>query len=160
MPGKCPGEGLQWRPTCSGAGGRGTLVQENGFKCGIQFQDDAVEVLQGDVEIVVSAVAMATGRLRSGTQSNRLAHSQNVVGHHVGHAFSCKHHVSRADCPGRLGHDRHTTDSFFSPSVGDTFVQRLCSGAVCPPGTFGRPFHKGCFSRMRLLWVPVQPDHV
>lgn len=29
-------------------------------------------------------------------QADSLTHSQNVIGNHVGHAFSCRHHVRRA----------------------------------------------------------------
>lgn len=31
-------------------------------------------------------------------QADSLTHSQNVIGYHVGHACSCRHHVKRAHC--------------------------------------------------------------
>jgi len=91
--------------TCRGAEARRTSVDLDGFECGIQFQDQPVEVVQGDIEVVVPAVAaglretgmlMERRLLHPRLQADGLAHSQDVAGYHLGHASGCRHHVRRA----------------------------------------------------------------
>lgn len=89
--------------TCRRADARGTLVGLNGFKCRIQFQDELVEITEGNVEIRVTMVVagfretgMLIDCLLRRVQADSLTHSQNVIGYHVGHAFSCRHLIRRA----------------------------------------------------------------
>lgn len=86
--------------TCGRADTQGAFVELNGFKCGIQFHYEPVEIIQGNVKLRVTVVVaglheagMLMGHLLCRVQTNRLTHSEDVVGHHVGHAFSCRHHV-------------------------------------------------------------------
>ena len=91
---------LGWCRTCGGADTRGAFVELNGLECGIQLHYEPVEIIQGDVELVVAVVVaglheggMLTGHVLFRVQADRLAHSEDVVGHHLGHAFGCRHHV-------------------------------------------------------------------
>ncbi len=102
--------------TCRRADARGTLADPNGFKCRIQFQDELVEITQGNVEITVTMViagfrvtGMLIDCLLRRVQADSLTHSQNVIGYHMGHAFSCRHLIKRAQTSG-TAKDRDTMD--------------------------------------------------
>lgn len=90
---------LRPRCTCGSRFTGGTLVNLNRFKRGIQFQNELVKIVQGDIEIMVSLVTTGvwTDGLMRLLQVNSLSHPQNVIGHHVRHAVCCRHHVMQAD---------------------------------------------------------------
>lgn len=74
------------------------FVDLNGFESGIQFQDEPVEIIQGNVEFrvaMVTAGMLVDGLLRR-LQADGLAHPQNMIGYHLCHAFRCRHHVRGA----------------------------------------------------------------
>lgn len=85
--------------TCRRADAWRTFVARDGFKRRIQFQDELVEILQGDVELVVLMVTAGVreARMLAGCPLRRvhvdsLTHSQDMIGYHVGHAFGCRNH--------------------------------------------------------------------
>lgn len=85
---------LQRYCTCGRAWGRAWCVDFDGFKCRIQFQDELVELFQGRVKF--GLIGTLINCVLCWIQVDGLTHSENVTGYHVGHAFSCRHHVRRA----------------------------------------------------------------